>query len=105
MRTIVLYGLSDLAGAAAYFDSTLSTEGERQWSLADGDRTYAWLEIELQPEIYFDERDENLPRGPCVVADLSGRAPDRKDDLVAYLKIVRSVAGGILYDDRGAVIV
>jgi hypothetical protein len=103
MRAICLYGLSDLASATAYFDSTLSIEGERRWSLADGDRTYAWLEIELQPEIYIDERNESIPRGPCVVADLSGRAPDRKDDLVAYLKIVRSVAGGILYDDKGAV--
>ena len=100
MRTLFLYGLADPLGTAAYLDSVLPSQSDGEWTLGDEQRTFAWLRIDANPELLGDESDKFIEPGPCLVADLSGAMPDRKPDLIAFLRGVQSSNGGTLRDDN-----
>lgn len=104
MRSLFLYGITDRQNASAFLDSVLAKVGDGEWSLGDEGRVFAWLRIEPGPDVHGDEGDEIIEPGPCIVADLSGAVPDRKADLVAFMKKAQSELGGALRDDGDALL-
>jgi hypothetical protein len=100
MKSYILYGVTDMSEAAAELDRQLPRNGVDAWLLLHtSDDPIAYFQLHPDSECEFPRDHREL--GPNVQVDISGRHYHKDDMVIAILKSLQKIVGGVIRDDNG----